>query len=82
MDAMLDLFVKTAVTAFELYSVGGVVFALIFVAEGVQRIDTEAIGAPVIFRILIVPGVAALWPIFLDRWYRGIEPPTEVNPHR
>ena len=54
-----------------------------FVWFGVQRVDSEAQGSGIGFRVLILPGVAAFWPMFLYRWMRRIvEPPVEKNPHR
>jgi hypothetical protein len=65
------------------YAVCGAVFALAFVILGVQRIDSSAHGSGWGFRVLIFPGVAALWPLLLHRWYRGLpEPELERNPHR
>lgn len=46
----------------------GVVFALAFVARGMGRVDHAARGAPWSFRLIIFPGVAALWPWMLVRW--------------
>ncbi len=60
----------------------GLVFAIIFVFAGVGRIDESAKGAPLAFRLLIIPGAAVLWPILLLRWARGGQPPMERNPHR
>ncbi len=56
-----------------LYAAIGVLFALVFAARGVGRVDPNARGAPLGFRLLIVPGVAALWPLMLRRWV-GAEP--------
>lgn len=53
------------------YAAAGVVFAIAFVARGVSRIDDQAKGAGIGFRLLIFPGVAALWPLLLNRWIRG-----------
>ncbi len=49
----------------------GICFAFAFLAVGVQRIDEAAIGAPFFFRVLIFPGVAALWPVVLVKWLRA-----------
>ena len=66
-----------------LYAVIGLAFAVPFVWFGVQQVDFEARGTGVAFRLLILPGAAAFWPMFLSRWSRGVvEPPTEKNPHR
>lgn len=76
---MVEVFVY-ALTA---YAGFGLLFALAFVFSGVQRLDSEAQGSGVGFRLLILPGVAAFWPMFLRRWLRGVtEPPAEKNPHR
>jgi hypothetical protein len=80
---MLEIFAKTIVYTLAAYTALGVMFAVPFVWSGVQRLDSEAQGSGIGFRLLILPGVAAFWPIFLSRWRRGIvEPPVEKNPHR
>lgn len=80
---MLETFAKAIVYALALYASLGLVFALPFVWLGVQRLDSEAQGSGIGFRLLILPGVAAFWPLFLYRWRRGLaEPPVETNPHR
>ena len=37
---------------------------------------------PKTLRLLILPGVAALWPLFAWRWLAGVSEPIERNPHR
>ena len=83
MVKMLETFAKAFVYTLVAYATLGLVFAVPFVWIGVQRLDSEARGSGIGFRLLILPGVAAFWPIFLNRWRRGIiEPPVEKNPHR
>ncbi len=48
----------------------GLVWAVFFVTRGVATVDHAAQGAPWRFRILILPGSAALWPALLARWLR------------
>ncbi len=65
------------------YLGAGLAFAALFVAVGVGRIDPGAERAPLGFRLLILPGSAALWPWLLKRWLAGPHrPPEERNPHR
>jgi len=65
------------------YTALGVAFALAFVTVGVKRIDAQAVGSNVGFRLLIFPGSVAFWPLLLRRWVSGKEePPEERNPHR
>jgi hypothetical protein len=54
-----------------LYAGTGFVFGLAFVAVGVQRVDHSAAGAPWSFRLVILPGAAALWPLMLIKWIRA-----------
>ena len=80
---MFETLVKTFVYGLEIYAGLGLTFAVSFVWFGVQRVDSEAQGSGVGFRLLILPGVAALWPMFLYRWMRRLDgPPVERNPHR
>ncbi|PYX75162.1 MAG: hypothetical protein DMG72_08145 [Acidobacteria bacterium] len=80
---MLEIVAKAIVYTLAIYAGLGLLFAMPFVCFGVQRSDSEAQGSGVGFRLLILPGVAAFWPMFLYRWTRGIvEPPVEKNPHR
>lgn len=57
------------------YSALGVLFAFTFVIAGVQRMDSQARGSGFGFRVLIFPGVVALWPLLLRRWLRGWQTP-------
>jgi len=52
------------------YAAIGLFFALAFVTIGVGRIDHAARGAPLGFRLTILPASAALWPVLLSRWLR------------
>jgi len=71
------------VYAIETYSALGLLFAIVFVFRGVQRLDSEAQDSRIGFRLLITPGVAAFWPMFFFRWIRHrTETPVEKNPHR
>jgi len=80
---MFETFAKAIVYTLAVYAGLGLVFAVPFVWSGVQRLDSEARGSGMGFRLLILPGVAAFWPMFLYRWTRSIaEPPVEKNPHR
>ncbi|MFM9996867.1 MAG: hypothetical protein ACKVU4_13830 [Phycisphaerales bacterium] len=58
-----------------LYAGLGLIFAVAFVTRGVARVDHAAAGAPWPFRLLILPGVAALWPLMLRRWLAAAREP-------
>ena len=61
----------------------GLVFAIPFALVGVKRIDPHAAHGSWGFRLLVIPGTMALWPLLLRRWLGGAhEPPEECTPHR
>jgi hypothetical protein len=57
-----------------LYGAVGFLFALAFLTVGVGRIDPGARGSGIGFRLTILPGVVALWPLMLVRWIVGGAP--------
>jgi hypothetical protein len=66
-----------------IYVSAGLLFAPFFITRGAGRIDPSVQQSTWGFRVMIVPGVIALWPLLLLRLLRGIEhPPTETNAHR
>jgi hypothetical protein len=63
--------IAVLLTVLSIYGGLGLLFALLFVTVGLVRVDPVARGSSPAFRVLIVPGVAALWPLLLVRWLRG-----------
>jgi hypothetical protein len=60
-----------------------VVFATAFQWRGVARVDGDAAAGSVPFRIVILPGVIALWPVLAWRWRVGLgAPPAPRDAHR
>jgi hypothetical protein len=47
----------------------------VFVIFGAARIDKGARGMAIQARLIILPGVALLWPLMAWKWLRGAEPP-------
>jgi len=65
------------------YLACGLLFAIPFSLLGVKRIDPHAAHGSWGFRVLIIPGTMAFWPLLLKRWASGVhEPPEECNAHR
>ena len=65
------------------YLTCGLVFAIPFALVGVKKIDPHAAHGTWGFRLLIIPGTMAFWPLLLRRWFGGTqEPPEECTPHR
>ncbi len=73
----MALFVEWLVRIALLYMLVGVVFGIPFVLRGANRIDPVAPGSSWGFRLMILPGVAALWPLLALRWIRRSGPPEE-----
>ena len=62
------MFAEALVYLMAAYAAAGLIFAVAFVIAGVQRVDHQAQDAPIGFRLIILPGAAALWPALLMRW--------------
>ena len=66
-----------------IYLACGLVFAIPFALAGVKKIDPHAAHGSWGFRLLIIPGTMAFWPLLLRRWASGMkEPPEENDAHR
>ena len=71
------------VFALGFYVAMGAVFGAYFLVRGLERIDPRARGAGWGFRLAVLPGMIALWPIILRRFISGSSvPPEEHNAHR
>ena len=62
------LLAQSLVMLLGIYAAVGLLFAIAFVTKGVARVDPVATSAGWGFRLLILPGAAALWPLLLRRW--------------
>ena len=56
------------------YAAVGVMFSIFLLLFGTTRIDNGVKNAGFGFRILILPGLIALWPLLLIRWLVGGQP--------
>jgi hypothetical protein len=64
------------------YAALGLLIGIPFVFRGVNRLDPAATDGSWGFRLVILPGVVALWPLLLRRWIAGTQAPVERNAHR
>ena len=53
------------------YLVVGAAVGVSFIVFGIGRVDPGARGAPWGFRLIVLPGVIALWPWIAARWIRS-----------
>ena len=56
---------------FGIYLAVGLLFGIFFARKGVQVLDPVATGSPFSFRLLVIPGATALWPVLLIKLLRG-----------
>ncbi len=70
------------VRALGAYAALGLAFAVPFLARGIGRLDPGAHGSGWGFRLIVLPGVVAFWPLLLRRWLAGSALPVEANAHR
>ena len=65
------------VLALGIYALIGLLVGLVFMFGGAGRIDPAAKGKGLPFRVrlLILPGIAGLWPLMLIKLFTQKEPP-------
>jgi uncharacterized membrane protein YphA (DoxX/SURF4 family) len=61
-------------TAISVYLIGGIIFAVIFIVKGVDKLDESARGSSIGFRIIIIPGTVIFWPLLLKKWLDSQKP--------
>lgn len=66
------------VSAAGIWTAIGLLFGVVFVTRWVGRIDPNAAEGSWGFRLAILPGVAALWPVLLYRLWKGPRPIRET----
>jgi len=54
--------------AMTVYALIGAVFAIAFVMRGIDSVDEVARSSGIGFRLIVIPGAAALWPLLLRKW--------------
>lgn len=59
---------QTILAGAGLYLAAGALFALVFLAFGVARMDPAARGTHLGVRLVLAPGVILTWPLLLVRW--------------
>ena len=52
---------------FGIYLAVGLLFGIFFAWQGVKLLDPVANGSPFTFRLLVIPGATALWPLLLTK---------------
>lgn len=58
------------------YAAAGVAFAIAFQLCGLAHIDAAAARGSLGFRLVITPGIVALWPVLSLRWLRATRAPS------
>ncbi len=61
-----------------LYLVAGVLFAIVTQLRGIDRSDSDVDGGSWGFRLALMPGLVALWPLL---WMRGLKVAETTTPH-
>ena len=65
------VFAEWLVKLLAAYAGAGLLFAVIFAIAGIGRVDPAAKGSSAGFRLMVLPGVAVLWPLMMKRWIRS-----------
>lgn len=70
-ERMSESLATALLLALAAYLAAGLVFAIPFLTRGAGAIDADAREGSWGFKLAVLPGVCALWPILLGRWRGG-----------
>ena len=62
---------ELAVAIFMGYLLIGLIFSIAFVVKGVNIVDDAATGGSFWFKLILIPGSTALWPVLLAKWIKS-----------
>lgn len=64
----MESYIMLAFMILSTYLIAGLTFSICFLSLGITRVDKDAEGTGWVFRLLLIPGMCALWPLFLFKW--------------
>lgn len=64
---MTEVLARAVLGLLAVHGLAGLVFAARFLPRRIERVDPSARGSGWGFRLLILPGVVALWPLLWAR---------------
>lgn len=70
----MDTVVYMVVIVAGLYLLAGAVFAIFFLTKGIAKMDTAAHDSGWGFRLIILPGTIALWPVLFKKLMKVKKP--------
>ncbi len=53
------------------YAAVGLLFGLAFATFGLNKVDPAARGTSLSFRLLMLPGIIAFWPLLAVKWLKA-----------
>jgi len=53
-----------------IYVIAGLLFSFLFIWKGLDKVDPATEGTSIWFRMIIIPGLCAFWPLFLSKWIK------------
>ncbi|CAN5727043.1 hypothetical protein BH10BAC3_BH10BAC3_05440 [soil metagenome] len=66
----MQTIVNIFLSAVAVYVLIGVVFTVLFIFRGLQKVDEGTHGSTLGFKLIIIPGCIALWPVLLRKWIK------------
>lgn len=65
------MFVQIILILVSIYLLLGVLFVIPFLIKGLRKVDEDAHGGTIAFKIIIIPGVIVFWPLLLSKWMKN-----------
>ena len=66
----MENIITIIVNVIGIYLALGVVFSLVFLWKGLDKVDGNVKGAGWFFKVLIFPGMIIFWVLFFKKWIK------------
>lgn len=68
----MKLVVIVLANLFVIYFLLGILFSIIFIVKGgLNKVDSNTQESSIWFKLIIFPGLCAMWPLFLMKWIKA-----------
>lgn len=67
----MENLVSYVLVFFAIYLLFGLLFSILFLWKGVDKVDANAAGVGISLKLLLLPGTMVFWVVFLIKWLKA-----------
>lgn len=67
----MESIITTIFSTLGVYLLAGMLFSIIFLWKGIEKVDAGVKGSGIFFKLLIFPAMTVFWIVFLRKWIKS-----------